>query len=82
MCNVSTAVVKYSKVTRSILTEAARRKLFANNLASDVYVVQGSTDEEVLPRCQAIREAEASPRIVESTITSRNPDTLRLIATR
>ena len=44
VCNASTAGVKYSSITSAILTEAARRKSFANDLASDAYVVQGSTD--------------------------------------
>ena len=42
VCNASTVVVKYSQVTTSILTEEARRKSFGNDLASDIYLVQGS----------------------------------------
>ena len=42
--NASTIFVKYSEVTRTILTEAAQRKSFAKDSADEVYVVQGSTD--------------------------------------
>ena len=45
VCNAPTTAVKYSEVTRSILTEAARRKSFANDSTSDAYVVQSSADQ-------------------------------------
>ena len=36
--------VKYLEVTSLILTEATQRKSFANNSASDAYLVQGSAN--------------------------------------
>jgi hypothetical protein len=39
VCNVSTAAVKYSETTNSILSEDARRKMFIQNSASEAYTV-------------------------------------------
>ena len=39
LCNTSTAAVKYSSVKNAILTEAARRKSFANDSANDAYIL-------------------------------------------
>ena len=44
LSNASTTAVKYSEVTSTILTEAARRKSFAKDSADEAYVVQGSAD--------------------------------------
>ena len=38
VCRTLTSVVKYSEVTSSILTEATRRKSFANDSANDAYI--------------------------------------------
>ena len=40
VCNVSTAVVKYSEVTSAILNEDAQSKSFAKDSPNDAYVVQ------------------------------------------
>ena len=45
VCNASTTAIKYSEVTSTIVTEAARRKSFTKDSAEEAYVVQGSTDQ-------------------------------------
>jgi hypothetical protein len=46
VCNASTAAVKYSETTSSIVSEDARRKTFVQNLGSEAYTVQSTGDRQ------------------------------------
>ena len=62
VCNASTMTIKYSSVTSTILTEAAQRKLFANDLANDAYVVQGSSVRSNNRRRDSSRQPNSQQR--------------------